>query len=209
MVVYLGYMTVELSDLEKILGEGVKEYLSPLQANNLVLQFIIAGTDPISSDALKFLTRFLTPREYDELVEERTVLSRCGYPTCTFLLRDVRGNIRSPQNQTVLAWQHHFCQLSCYQASQFYREQLSNEPLVTRKNVAFCKFGDMHYEDEVLLLPEVQAVAKLNNKSVIETVTEMIKSQKLHERLQDLTLMHEEQLQDSSNIVSLAIKERN
>lgn len=203
--------TVQVSDLEKIIGRGVKDYLSPSQANNLVLQFILAATDPISPDCLKFLSRFLTPREYDEIIEERTVISRCGYPPCTYMLRDGKGNIRNPRTQTVLAWQHHFCQLNCYQSSQFYREQLSTEPLITRKDVASSCFGQMHYEEETLLLPEVQAVAKLNNKSVLDTMVDMIKNQKLNEKLQNLSLLQEDEAEEAQKdpVVSLQIHEKN
>lgn len=180
---------VTVSRVKEVISPPVKGLLSPLQANNIVLRLLIICIDPVDAPSLKLLSRFFTPQDYDDLVGERTITSRCGYPTCSNVLRDAKGKVRNPANQTVMPWQHSFCQLKCYQASQFYREQLKYDYLVTRKDVAFIEPGEMSYEQEIMLLPEVLVVAKERNKSVSETVVELIKDhRKLLEKLETLEI---------------------
>lgn len=173
-------------DIEALLP-GVCE-LSEQQATGLVLHLVELATDPIDIDALRLLTRFFTPSDYDDLVEERTVLSKCGYPLCAHTLRDSRGNVRNPRNMTVIEWQHHYCRLPCFQAGQFYREQLSPEPLITRKNVARAPYGTLHYETDVLILNEVWHMAAVSHKTVSETVKDLVRHQGLENRMQELEI---------------------
>lgn len=180
---------VGVKEIQRVVSPPVAGFLSPLQATNIVLRLIIAFTDPVDAAALKLISRFFTPQDYDDLVEERTVLSRCGYPTCTNSLLDIKGRIRDPTKQTVLAWQHSFCKLACYQASQFYREQLKNEALITRADVTCIPPGEMRYEQEIMLLPEVLDLAKQKDQSVSQTVAELISNHgNLLQKLETLEL---------------------
>jgi len=190
-------------DIEAILRPGVPGQLSEAQAATVVLQLMILATDPIDAEALRYVTRFFTPQDYDDLVEERTVISKCGYPLCAHTLRDSRGNVRNPNSATVLPWQHNYCRLPCYQAGQFYKEQLSVEPLITRKNVAWQPYGTMHWENDVLLLDEVRTLAALNKKSVLDTVKDIVKHQGLEARMQELEID-----QESHDKPTVGIKER-
>lgn len=180
---------IGVREIQAIIYPPVHGFLSPLQATNIVLRLIITSIEPIDVHALKLLSRFFTPQDYDDLVEERTIISRCGYPTCANTLRDTGGNIRNPTKKTVLPWQHSFCQLRCYQASQFYREQLKDEALITRTNVTCVPPGEMFYEQEIMLLPEVLEIANQRNQTVSETVVELIKNhRKLVDQLENLEL---------------------
>lgn len=140
------------------------------------------------NDAMKYITRFIDPRFLDEAIEERTVESKCGYLACFNDLRDSMGKLRDPNKQTIMPWQHSFCRPSCYQASRFYQEQLSAEPLRTREDVLLYAYGEMKYEQEILLLPEVKELALLNHKTIPEIIKEIIRNQHLESKLNGLLL---------------------
>lgn len=168
-------MTVE--QVCRILHPGVRDLLSQTQAVNLVLSLIILATDPIDPDTLRFFVRFFTPADYDDLVEERKVLSRCGYPLCAHRLTDCHGHIRKQPSLSINPWGAEFCSRHCYQASSFYKRQLPVEALTTRKDVAWKPFGEMHFETTVLLLDEVEQIAKVEHKPVSTVVRELILQQ--------------------------------
>lgn len=140
------------------------------------------------NDAMKYTSRFIDPRFLDEAIEERTIDSKCGYLACFNELRDCMGKLRDPNKHTIMPWQHSFCQPSCYQASRFYQEQLSTEPMVTRENVLWYPYGEMAYEQEILLLPEVKELARINHKSISETIAEMIRNRHLESKLNGLLI---------------------
>lgn len=171
-------MSVEAVD--RILGSHPRGLLTRSQASNLVLHLIILAVDPIDCDAMRYLARFFTSVDYDELVTERTVNSRCGYPLCANYLRDARGNIRQQGRggNPVGVWKKHYCSPNCYQASAFYRAQLSSEHLCTRRDVTYLPFGHMHYENEIMLLHEILKIARTEQKPIAQVISELIKSTK-------------------------------
>lgn len=172
----------------QILHPGVKGLLNQVQAVNLVLSLIILATDPIDQDTLRFFVRFFTPSDYNDLLEERRVLSRCGYPICTNKLTDCHGHVRKEPSLTVNPWSRSFCSRHCFQASAFYQEQLPKEALVTRKDIVWKPFGEMPYEANVLLLEEVEQIARAERKPVSAVVRDLLLQQQDVEK--DFAALH-------------------
>lgn len=196
-------MSVE--GVDRILGSRPRGLLTRSQSSSLVLHLVILAVDPVDSNTLRYLSRFFTPTDYDDLVTERTVNSRCGYPLCVNYLRDARGNIRQQGRggNPIEIWKRHFCSPSCYQASTFYRAQLSLEHLCTRRDVAYLPYGHMNYENEIMLLEEVLRIARTEQKPIAEVISELIRSSKsISSGIETLSLSEPDE-----SLVSLSIRE--
>lgn len=169
-------------DVETFLGFiaplGNKETLTPGEA--LLLQLRIAELvldNTIDVPLLKFLSRFLTQQSYDELVEERNIEHQCGYPLCG---KSPKHQVRRPSHggaiETATKYQIwnrkpsmilpntyllQYCCKEHYQASLFYRNQLSLEAVFARKNILvippFAPVGGPWYENNITCLEEVLA----------------------------------------------------
>lgn len=185
-------------DVEAFLGHmaplGNKETLTPGEA--LLLQLKIAELvldNTIDVPLLKFLSRFLTQQSYDELVEERNIEHQCGYPLCG---KSPKHQVRRPSNSGAMEtatryqiWNRkpsmilpntyllQYCCKEHYQASLFYRNQLSQEAVFARKNILvvppFASVAGPWYENNITCLEEVLAKhreMKQQGKSLSEVI---------------------------------------
>lgn len=159
-----------------------KETLNPAEASQLLLKIAELILDyTVDSLLLKFISRFLTPEAYDEALEERNIEHQCGYPVCKNLPKhEVRrhSSVHAGvyMNETATKYQIYnrkpsmilpntylsqYCCKEHYQASHFYRNQLSTEALFLRKNVtAFAPFANPDptwYENSVTCLEDIIA----------------------------------------------------
>lgn len=166
-----------IEDVLRILYPGVPGLLNQQQASNLVLSLIILATEQIDAGALRFLARFFTPQDYNELIEERTIIHLCGYPLCSNSILNGMGSVRKSHTMTAFPWSGNYCSSRCFKASVFYREQLSSEVLVTRRDVAYAPYGTMKYENNILILNEVEHYARQHQVSLAEAVSELVKVQ--------------------------------
>lgn len=91
---------------------------------------------------LKYLGRFLTPDMYQDLVDERNLNKRCGYPLCgksperirdPFSMNDTTKKFLLENNP--YAYLSHYCSKFHFRCSQFYQVQLSDEALFARTGV--------------------------------------------------------------------------
>lgn len=138
-----------------------KELLTPaeaLQLSLLITELLV--DDYVDYSLLKFLSRFLTQQSYDEIIEERNIEHECGYPLCnnqpkllvrrlslnsngttTALMSDVGASTkyqiynRKPSIILPNTYKSQYCCKDHYQASIFYRNQLSNEAIFARKDI--------------------------------------------------------------------------
>lgn len=174
---------MENLNVETFLGHvaqfGNKESLTPAEASLLLLKIAELVLDnAVDVPLLKFLSRFLTQQSYDELVEERNIEHQCGYPLCGKL---PKHQVRRPSYsnggmETATRYQIwnrkpsmilpntyllQYCCKEHYQASLFYRNQLSQEAVFARKNILmvppFAPMAGQWYENNITCLEEVLA----------------------------------------------------
>ncbi|KAG5355171.1 RNA polymerase II subunit B1 CTD phosphatase RTR1 [Yarrowia sp. B02] len=143
-----------------------------------VIEALSAKTD---IQTFKYASRFLTPEVYDELVGERTYEHICGYPPCGLVPKSASGKnkILGTVTQThkfdvPWAYLRTFCSKQHYQASQFYKAQLSVEPLEHRGGI-WGDYGNKHYEGNIILLEELTSEAQVGKSmsEIVEGFTQM------------------------------------
>lgn len=163
--------------LDHVTPFGHKELLTPGEALLLLLKIAELVLDnTVDVPLLKFLCRFLTPDSYDELVEERNIEHQCGYPLCEnspmhkvrrashsggVMETSTRYQIWNRKPSIILpnTYLLQYCCKEHYQASLFYRNQLSSEALFARKNILmvppFFPMSGPWYENNITCLEEV------------------------------------------------------
>lgn len=196
-------MSVDILTLDAFLGQlapyANKDMLTPAEASLLQLKIAELVLDhTIEIPLLKFLCRFLTQQSYDELVEERNIEHQCGYPVCNKSPKhQVRrlshlgtGSMelatryqiwnRKPSMILPNTYLSQYCCKEHYQASLFYRNQLSQEAVFARKEILmvppFPTVVGAWYENNVTSLEEVLAKhreLKEQGKSIGEVIAMM------------------------------------
>ncbi|KAG5354303.1 RNA polymerase II subunit B1 CTD phosphatase RTR1 [Yarrowia sp. C11] len=149
-----------------------------LQLSALVTIAVIEALSAKKTDiqTFKYASRYLTPEVYDELVGERTYEHICGYPPCGLVPKSASGKNKIlgtlAQNQKFdvpWAYLRTFCSKQHYQASQFYRAQLSPDPVDLRGGI-WGEYGSCkQYENNIILLEELTSDAQ-QGKSMAEIV---------------------------------------
>lgn len=172
--------TLTVEEFIKKLGPvSGKDLLTPTEASLIQLKIAELVLDySVDLSLLKFLSRFLTPELYDELVEEKNIEHQCGYLPCGQLPKQkvrrassVDGAFqtatqfriynRKPSMILPTTYLSQYCCKEHYQASLFYRNQLSLESLISRKGIMaippFSETGGVWYENNITCLEEVLA----------------------------------------------------
>lgn len=91
--------------------------------------------DSVSAATLIKVARWLQPQTYDEIVEERSVQSMCGYPLCSNAPEEQESRYRISLSQRKVFDQSErmsYCSLACLQKSRYYAMQLSEDPVWVR-----------------------------------------------------------------------------
>ncbi|CAK9440185.1 uncharacterized protein LODBEIA_P42850 [Lodderomyces beijingensis] len=186
-------LRMELLTLEKFIPLlepfANKEHLSPAESIQLTLLITeILVDNHIDFKLLKFLSRYFTQQSFDDVIEERNIEHQCGYVLCNNQPKSLVRRLSLNSNGTTTAqlsdfgastryqiynrkpsiilpntYLSQFCCKEHYQASTFYRNQLSNEALFTRKNITVIppfEGGRMYFENSITLLEEVLAKHK-------------------------------------------------
>lgn len=184
-----------------------KELASPAEASRILLiiaELLIDHT--VDLDLLKFLSRFLTQQTYDEIIEEKNIEHQCGYPLCNNSPKQQVRRLSSNSNGTTSAglgesststkfqiynrkpsmilpntYLSQYCCKEHYQASLFYRNQLSQEAIFARKDILRISpfpsdYGTTWYENGITCLEEVLAKhkeLKKQGKSLSEVISMM------------------------------------
>ncbi|KAJ2508564.1 hypothetical protein H4217_008523 [Coemansia sp. RSA 1939] len=106
---------------------------SRYQALSLQWQDKLGNT--VSENVLKQAAKYITPEEYDSVVEERAAEELCGYPVCGRSKQKLeqRFSISVAHRKIYdITEQGSYCSRECMAASRFYRHQLTDEPLYMR-----------------------------------------------------------------------------
>ena len=182
-----------------------KELLTPAESLQLTLLITELLVDNyVDFRLLKFLSRYFTQQSYDDVVEERNIEHECGYVLCNKQPKLLVRRLSSHSNGTTPASMHdtgvsthyqisnrkpsiilpntylsQYCCKEHYQASIFYKNQLSNEALFARKNImvtAPFEGRGNYYENGITCLEEVIAKhreLKPEGKSMAEVIVMM------------------------------------
>lgn len=133
--------------------------LSPRQANMLSYQItekLMVGN--CDRQALKLVARWLSQESFADLVEERVVNHHCGYPLCKYQddrIKEVQLNRLVTTLKMPGSYNNKYCCRSHYQCAEFYKRQLSEEPLFMRIHMDAAYFGPGTPESRIVLLEEV------------------------------------------------------
>lgn len=189
-------------------------FLSQLQANLLELDLIMLFSgDACDPECLKLLARFLTLDIYNDLQDERTIKKRCGYLCCDQapertnsgnMLRVLLANTHAvnkvsykPSSLTPYSYLNNYCSKRHYQCSMFYKAQLRERALFSRKDLfltpggeyltpqnyiqlvqaPYAQYSENGVEkstDRIILLEEVWAYqARTNQASLVDVLAQM------------------------------------
>lgn len=188
-----------------------KELLTPTDASKLIFMITELLLDHhVDMPLLKFLSRFLTLESYDDIIEERNIEHQCGYIICdqspshrirrlssnsngTTIVKDGNGETkfqiynRKPSIILPNTFSSQYCCKQHYQASLFYRNQLSPEAIFARKNIMvlspFPESMSSWFENTITSLEEVLAKheeLRHQGKSLMEVV-EMMGALSMHD----------------------------
>lgn len=96
----------------------------------------------IDEESLKYLGKFLTPELYHDLMDERNLNKKCGYPSCNASPERIRDPFSMDINTRKFLWENNpYAYLSAYcgkfhfKCSQFYQMQLSEDALFSRTGI--------------------------------------------------------------------------
>ncbi|CCD23337.1 RNA polymerase II subunit B1 CTD phosphatase RTR1 NDAI_0B03020 [Naumovozyma dairenensis CBS 421] len=118
--------------------------LSMNEAEMLSLEVISLLCDSYCADetTLKYTAKLITPDIYMNLIDERNLNKRCGYPLCNKSPERLRDPFSIDEVTKKFLWENNpyaylsrFCSKFHFRCSQFYQLQLSNEALFSRTGI--------------------------------------------------------------------------
>ncbi|CAG98361.1 RNA polymerase II subunit B1 CTD phosphatase RTR1 [Kluyveromyces lactis] len=136
---------------------------------------LLITKDVKDARTMKYISRFLTKQDYADLVQERNLVKRCGYPLCSKSQARVRDPFADVQMTNFLrqnnpyAYLTEYCTKAHFRCSQFYQFQLSDEALFARVGV---HLDDYEPPSEIQLLEEVLA-RESDVKQMIRGMTDL------------------------------------
>ncbi|CDO95897.1 unnamed protein product [Kluyveromyces dobzhanskii CBS 2104] len=136
---------------------------------------LLITKDVHDARTMKYIARFLTKQDYTDLVQERNLVKRCGYPLCSKSQARVRDPFANVQMTNFLrqnnpyAYLTEYCTKAHFRCSQFYQFQLSDEALFARVGV---HLDDYLPSNEMQLLEEVLA-RESDVKQMIRGMTDL------------------------------------
>ncbi|XP_030631607.1 putative RNA polymerase II subunit B1 CTD phosphatase rpap2 [Chanos chanos] len=107
--------------------------------------------DSVTEDFLIDCAQMITPANYKDTVEERSIVKLCGYPVCANRLCNVPSQqfkISTKTNKVYdITERKCFCSNFCYKASKYFEVQIPKTPLWLRKeerppDIKLMKEGD-------------------------------------------------------------------
>ncbi|MCJ8745267.1 hypothetical protein PDJAM_G00128500 [Pangasius djambal] len=134
---------------KEVLKEALREKLELERRALQVVERLL--DDSVTEDFLTDCARLITPANYRDAVEERSIVRTCGYPVCSNKLANVptqQYKISTKTNKVYdITERKCFCSNFCYKASKHLEVQISKSPLWLRKEerppeVKLLKKGD-------------------------------------------------------------------
>ncbi|XP_022610746.1 putative RNA polymerase II subunit B1 CTD phosphatase RPAP2 [Seriola dumerili] len=119
--------------------------------------------DSVAEDFLSDCAKFITPANYKDAIEERSIAKLCGYPICPNKLGKIptqQYKISTKTNKVYdITERKCFCSNFCYKASKEFELQISKTPLWLRQHesppeIKLMKKGDGGSSGEEVFLSE-------------------------------------------------------
>ncbi|XP_051808797.1 putative RNA polymerase II subunit B1 CTD phosphatase rpap2 [Acanthochromis polyacanthus] len=119
--------------------------------------------DSVAEDFLVDCAKFITPANYKDTIEERSIAKLCGYPICPNKLGKIptqQYKISAKTNKVYdITERKCFCSNFCYKASKEFELQISKTPLWIRQHesppeIKLLKKGDGGSSGEEVMLSE-------------------------------------------------------
>uniref|UniRef100_A0AAQ5ZP51 RNA polymerase II subunit B1 CTD phosphatase RPAP2 homolog n=1 Tax=Amphiprion ocellaris TaxID=80972 RepID=A0AAQ5ZP51_AMPOC len=119
--------------------------------------------DSVAEDFLVDCAKFITPANYKDTIEERSIVKLCGYPICSNKLGKIptqQYKISTKTNKVYdITERKCFCSNFCYKASKEFELQISKTPLWLRQHerppeIKLLKKGDGGSSGEEVMLSE-------------------------------------------------------
>ncbi|CCH61901.1 hypothetical protein TBLA_0F03640 [Henningerozyma blattae CBS 6284] len=204
-----------VEDIKNIFGPYQEHHQLTIYENEkIILDIVELICDSYCKDlrTLKFLGQILTQQDYEELIEERNISQKCGYPLCHLSQERTNANGRDQFTKNFMIqnnpynYLNNYCTLKHYKSSMIFKLQLNEEPLFERWK-SFNKYmSQLQNTDTILDASLVRADIRLyedfemedNNRSVEnEEIKRIIKN------IRALNINNGEQDIDANQLSSL------
>lgn len=165
----------------KLLSKTLKPFFRPgmltqqecYKISLALLPILLETVDPYF---LKFCARFLTPDDFQEVIDERNISHTCGYPLCSKIPTNTQGkykiDFKSTHFSIIYPYLTNFCSKEHAQSAKFYQKQLSDESMFLRRDITYLPYGESKYERQMALLEELQHMASTENKSLDDVIVQ-------------------------------------
>lgn len=137
---------VDIGTIQRVALEPYQKHrqLTIRESENIMLELITLLCDAYIKDeaTLKYLGKLITPEMYGDLIDERNLNGKCGYPLCRlpperqrdpFGMNSATKKFQSENNP--YAYLSNYCNKFHFRCSQFYEIQLSDEALFARVGI--------------------------------------------------------------------------
>lgn len=155
--------------------------LTPKEANQLTYHITeLLMVNNCESRLLRLLSRYLSQKAYEDIIEERIIEHYCGYPLCTYKdsnkIKDLEINKLVQSLRMPRSYNSKFCCKNHYLCSEFYKNQLGKDALFMRINLNKPWFSDGSVENEIILLDEYINMKEAGSEtSDLSNVIEMLR----------------------------------
>ncbi|KAJ8270907.1 hypothetical protein GJAV_G00120610 [Gymnothorax javanicus] len=126
---------LETAKRKEILKESLRKKFELEQKALRIVERLLE--DDVADDFLIDCARFITPSNYKDTIEERSIVKMCGYPVCPNKLGSVpkqQFKISTKTNKVYdITERKCFCSNFCYKASKHFEVQISKTPLWLRE----------------------------------------------------------------------------
>lgn len=150
--------------------------ITQLECYKLSFSLLPLLLDTVDPYFLKFCSRFLTPSDFEEVIDERNISHTCGYPLCSKIPTNNQGkykiDFKSSHFSIIHPYLTKFCSKEHAQSATFYQKQLSDESVFLRKDVCYLPYGKCKYERQIALLEELQQMAATSNMSLDDVIVD-------------------------------------
>ncbi|XP_065132040.1 putative RNA polymerase II subunit B1 CTD phosphatase rpap2 [Paramisgurnus dabryanus] len=160
--------------LKETLREKLEHERKALQIVERLLE------DNVTEEFLISCVRHITPANYKDTVEERSIAKLCGYPICSNKLNNVptqQFKISTKTNKVYdITERKCFCSNFCYKASKCFELQIPNTPLWLRKEesppeINLMKDGDRGSSGQEVKLKE-KPITEADIEDPVQNVAE-------------------------------------
>ncbi|XP_006634860.2 putative RNA polymerase II subunit B1 CTD phosphatase rpap2 [Lepisosteus oculatus] len=162
---------LEAAKRKEALKEAVRRKLQLEQRALRLVEELLE--DSVTEDFLLGCAKSITPGNYRDVVDERSIVKLCGYPVCQNKLVNVpkqQYKISTRTNKVYdITERKCFCSNFCYKASKYFEGQIPKTPLWSREEESFPDVTLMKQGESGSSGEEVRIAAEPVRLSEIET----------------------------------------